>query len=412
MTVKKAIGETRKPNIVLYYVAASIFKLYYQLFYHHRVDKSAMTNISPPYLVIAGHSCWLDYMICTLSMFPVRMNFVGAYNFFRDRLMGSIFKFMGVIPRRQFTSDLVSIRKMKYCIDKGRVVALFPHGCLSNDGRPGGFAVPGIAKLIKLLNVPVVAVKTNGGYLTRPRWSEKARPGQLETTVKPILTINEINEMSLEEIYHRITSSIEFDDYKWQRENMIPFRSKKPAEGVEYVLYKCPKCESEFSLRSSRDRLFCESCGNTVRMNKYLLFEPDTPGGLFYDGIDSWYDYQKSCLEKEIEKPDFELSANTELLFAEPGKYGYQHQGHGVLRLTREAITYVGTIKGENSQLILPMKNIPMIPYAANKYIEVAAHEDINRFVLEDKRQMMKWVMAVRQIRDNYYCEVILNERT
>ena len=55
------------------------------------------------------------------------------------------------------------------------------------------------------------------------------------------------------------------------------------------------------------------------------------------------------------------------------------------------------------------MKNISMVPYAANEYIEVADKGQINRFVFEDRRQMMKWVMAVRQIRDKYYEEVTKN---
>ena len=368
-----------------------------------------MAGISPPYLVVAGHSCWLDYIISTVSMFPVRMNFVGAYNFFRSRLLKYVFTLMGVIPKHQFTSDTISIRKMKYCIDEGRVVALFPHGCLSNEGRPGGFAVFGVAKLIKFLKVPVIALKTNGGYLTRPRWSRNSRYGRLETIIKPILKVSEINELSLTEIYQRLIIAIDFDDYKWQRENMIPYRCKRPAEGVEYVLYKCPKCQSEFMLRSENDRLYCQSCGNAVRMNRFLLFKPESSDTVFFDGIDRWYDYQKECLDKEIENPAFELNANTELKFAEPDKYGYQHQGYGVLRLTRDEISYTGAVKGEMRVIVLPMKNIPMIPYAAGEYIEVAVHEDIHRFVLDDRRQMMKWVMAVRQIRDKYYEDVKLH---
>jgi ribosomal protein S27AE len=200
--------------------------------------------------------------------------------------------------------------------------------------------------------------------------------------------------------------AIDIDDYKWQREKMIPFRSKRPAEGVEYVLYKCPKCQSEFTLRSDNDRLYCQTCGNAVRMNQYLLFEPEASDTVFFDGIDRWYDYQRDCIDQEIENPAFELLANTELKFAEPGKYGYQHQGYGTVRLTRDSISYTGTIQGETKDLVLPMKIIPMIPYAAGEYIEVAVGEDIHRFVLEDLRQMMKWVMAVRQIRDKYYEEV------
>lgn len=403
MEGKKENNTVKKPNALLFFVAASFFKIYYRLAYHHRLRKTGMAGISPPYLVVANHSCWLDYIISSVSMFPVRMNFVGAYNFFRNPLLKYVFTLMGVIPKHQFTSDIESIKSMKHCVEAGRVVALFPHGCLSNEGRPGGFAVFGVAKLVKFLNVPVVALRTHGGYLTRPRWSKKSRYGRLETTVEPIITAVEIKALSLQEIYRRLMDAIDFDDYKWQRENMIPFRSKEPASGVEYVLYKCPSCMSEFTLRSSRDRLYCESCGNAVRMNKYLMFEPEGADTVFFDGIDCWYDFQREYLDKETEDPAFELTANTALEFAEPGKYGYQHQGHGMLRLTRESITYSGTVQGETAELALPMKNIPMIPYAANEYIEVAVGEDIHRFVLDDRRQMMKWVLAVRLIRDKYY---------
>jgi lipocalin len=56
------------------------------------------------------------------------------------------------------------------------------------------------------------------------------------------------------------------------------------------------------------------------------------------------------------------------------------------------------------------MKNIPMVPYAAGEYIEIAQGSDIRRFVFKDPRRQIKWVMAVRQIRDKYYERKSLNE--
>lgn len=392
----------------MFYPVGLLSKIYFQFAYKHKVDKKAIKGLKPPYLVVANHSCWLDYMISSVSMYPVRMNFVGAYNFFRDKVLSKVFTLMGVISKFQYTSDQASIKKMKSVIQRGGVVAIYPNGCLSNEGRPGGYAVFGIAKLVRFLNVPVVAIHTNGGYLTRPRWTKKSRYGKLETTIKPILTVEQIRQLSNEQIYQIVIDALDFDDYKWQRERMIPYKGKNLAEGVEYVLYKCPKCASEFTLRSEGDKLYCTECGNSVRMNRYLFFEPEKQdelhsGGFYFDGIDKWFDFQKEHLEKEIESPDFQLSASTELLCAEPGKYGYQHLGNGVVFLTRDSITYKGSVNGEDKTLIFPMKNIPMIPYAAGEYIEIAQGADINRFVFEDLRQQIKWVMAVRQIRDKYY---------
>ncbi len=410
MKKKVRACDVKKPNAILYYSLVPFLKLYYCMVYHHKVEKS-LAGLKPPYLVVAGHSCWLDYLITSAAMFPVRMNYVGAYNFFRDRVLKTLFTIIGVIPKFQFTNDITAIKKMKYCIDQGRVVAIFPHGCLSNEGRPGGFAAFGTAKLVKFLNVPVVALKTDGGYLTRPRWTKQARYGRLETQASIVLNSDEVRELSNIQIYRRILNAIDFDDYKWQREKMIPFRGKKTADGVEFVLYKCPKCLKEFTLRSAGNRLFCQSCGNEVHMNRYLMFEPHDVDTVFFDGIDKWYDFQKECLQKEIDDPKFQLTARTELRYNEPGKYDYQHQGDGVLRLTRDAIIYTGTVMGESSQIVLPMKNIPMIPFAAGDYIEVAEGNYIHRFILEDRCQMIKWVMAVRQIRDKYYEEAGLNEK-
>ena len=405
MQKKKPGSSIKAPNAFLYYCMVPFIRLYFHLIYHHKIDKSALRDLKPPYLVVAGHCSWLDYLITSVSMYPVRMNFVGAYNFFRSKLLKIAFEWMGVIPKHQFTSDVGAIRKIRYCIGQKRVVALFPHGCLSNEGRPGGFAVFGIAKLIRLLKVPVVAIRTDGGYLTRPRWSGSSRYGRMETKITPILSSEEIDNLSNNEIYHRVIDAIHFDDYTWQRANKVPFRSNRPAEGVEYVLYKCPGCKHEFTLRSNRNRVYCLKCGYAVRMNEYQMFEAESPDPVLFDGIDRWYDFQKAYLDEEIQIPSFELQASTELKFAEPGKYGYQHQGFGELRLTRDAIIYTGTVKQKHVNLVLPMENIPMIPYAANEYIEVANGDDIHRFILEDRRQMMKWVLAVRLIRDRFYEE-------
>lgn len=401
--VKRKRAPVSRPNALLYYGAGLFARFYYRWVYGLSVDRSAMAGIRPPFLAVAGHACWLDYMITSTALFPVRMNYVGAYNFFRDRILKPVMTLMGVIPKYQYTNDIAAVRKMKYVVDRGGVVGLFPHGCLSNEGRPGGFAAPGTAKLIKFLDVPVVAVRTHGGYLTRPRWTKKARRGRMETTVTPILTAREVRDLSEEEIYRRLLAAIDFDDYRWQREHHVPFRGRRLAEGVELVLYRCPKCDGEFTLRSQGNRLWCEACGNEAIMNRTLFFESGSPDSVIFDGIDSWYDYQRECLLEEIGSPDFVLKASTALQWAEPCKYGYQAMGHGSVTLTRDEVVYEGTVHGRPETLRFPMKDIPMVPYAAGEYIEIARGSDIRRFVFDDTRMMMKWVLAIRLIRDQYY---------
>lgn len=310
---------------------------------------------------------------------------------------------MGVIPKNQFTSDNQAILKTKYVIGCGGIVAIFPHGCLSNEGRPGGFAAPSIAKLFKAFKIPVLAVQITGGYLTRPRWTKRIRKGRMDTTVTRILNSEELDTFSVDEIYRRVLSAIDFDDYQWQRKNRVTFKGTRLAEGAELVLYKCPKCLAEFTLRSKGNKLFCLNCGNEAMVTNKLFFEPCKEDSIVFDGFDNWYDFQQNCLLTEIHDPGFKITATTALLWNEPGKYGYQEMGHGKLSLTREAVIYEGKVFDRIIIQSFEMKDILMVPFAAGEYFEIASGTDIRRFVLDDVRMMMKWVLAIRLIRDSYY---------
>jgi hypothetical protein len=138
-------------------------------------------------------------------------------------------------------------------------------------------------------------------------------------------------------------------------------------------------------------------------MNNKLFFEPGRSDSSVFDGFDNWYDFQQESLLAEIHATDFRLTAATSLQWNEPGKYGYQHMGHGTLSLTRESLIYEGNVFEKTETLFFDMKDVLMVPFAAGEYFEIANGSDLRRFVLDDVRMMMKWVLAIRLIRDEYY---------
>lgn len=401
--VKKKTLQVPRPNAFLYYTVGFFAGLYFRWVLGLKVDRSAIKGIKPPFIVIAGHTSWLDFLTVSIALYPKRMNYLGAYNFFRYPILKFLLSLLGVIPKYQFTSDRQAILKMMQVVKRGGILAILPHGCLSNEGRPGGFAAPSIANLLKKFNLQVVVVSINGGYLTRPRWTKRIRRGRMEVTVTRLLSSEELTSLSEADIYGRVVNAIDFDDYRWQRRNKVTFKGSCLAEGAELVLYKCPKCSEEFTLRSKDNRLFCNSCGNEAILNNKLFFEPANKESLVFDGFDNWYDFQKESLLSEIGAPNFKISTTTLLQWNEPGKYGYQHMGHGTLTLTRNAITYEGEVLESMKTLRFDMKDIIMVPFAAGEYFEIANGSDLRRFVLDDVRMMMKWVLAIRLIRDEYY---------
>jgi 1-acyl-sn-glycerol-3-phosphate acyltransferase/DNA-directed RNA polymerase subunit RPC12/RpoP len=400
---KKNSSYVPRPNAFLYYTVGFFAGLYFRWVLGLRVDRSAIKDIKPPFFVLAGHPSWLDFLTVSLALYPRRMNYLAAYNFYRYPLLKFLLGLMGVIPKYQFTSDSKAILKTKNVIARNGIVAILPHGCLSNEGRPGGFAAPSTAKLIKMFKIPVVAVQINGAYLTRPRWTKKTRRGRIDVTVTKIFDGEELDALSANDTYRRMLSAIDFDDYRWQRKNNVVYHGRRMAEGAELVLYKCPKCRAEFTLRSKGNRLFCLDCNNEAILNNKLLFEPGKEDSVIFDGFDNWYDFQQESLMTEIRDPGFEISSATTLQWNEQGKYGYQYMGHGNLSLTREAVTYEGKVFEKTETLYFDMKDILMVPFAAGDYFEIAKGEDIRRFKLDDVRMMMKWVLAIRLIRDEYY---------
>ncbi len=400
---EKKTPKVSRPNAILYYSVGLLAGLYFRWFLGLKIDRSGLKGLKPPFFVLAGHGSWLDFMVIALALFPRRINFMAAYNFFRDPVLKFLMGWMGVISKNQFTIDNQAIIKTKAVIGSNGMVGIFPHGCLSNEGRPGGFAAPSIAKLLKAFKVPVVAVQVSGAYLSRPRWTTRIRRGRIEAKVTGVFNGEELNSLSAEDIYSRVLRFIDFDDYQWQRKNKVTFRGKKLAEGAEGVLYKCPKCLAEFSLRTKGNKLFCISCNNEALLNNQLFFEPGREDSIVFDGFDIWYDFQQQNLLAEIHDPGFRMGTDTMLLWNEPGKYGYQEMGHGTLYLTREALTYEGTVFGSVVTLTFSMKDILMVPYAAGEYFEIAKGTDIRRFVPDDVRVMMKWVLAIRLIRDTFY---------
>lgn len=401
--LKKKEAIVPEPNAFLYNTVCFFAGLYFRWVLGLRVDNTAIKGIKTPFFVVAGHTSWLDFLTVSIALFPRRMNYIAAYNFFRDPVLNYLLGLMGAISKNQFTRDNQAILKTRYAIGAGRIVAIFPHGCLSNEGRPGGFAAPSIAKLIKTFKIPVVAVQINGGYLTRPRWTKRTRRGHIDATVTRLFASEELSALSEEVIYSRLVGAIDFDDYRWQRKHNVTFRGSHLAEGAEYVLYKCPGCYAEFSLRSEGNKLFCLSCGNEAIVNSKLFFEPGKDDSIVFDGIDNWYDFQQESLLTEIHDPDFRITTSTLLQWNEPGKYGYQDMGHGTLSLTREAVIYEGKVFEKTETLCFEMKDILMVPFAAGEYFEIANGSDIRRFLLDDVRMMMKWVLAIRLIRDEYH---------
>lgn len=264
------------------------------------VCDDTLKNIKPPYIVVANHASFADVGGLEMLSAPNYPNFVISVTQL-VRWPGLI-KRMGVLPKKQFTVDTSLIRDIKYILDKKRTVAIFPEAKLSVVGTPN-IIKPSVAKLVKLLKVPLVTVCFHGSYLHHPRWAKTSRFVPMQAEVRLAVSPEEVGTLAVEQIHSRIVTNLFYDDYAYQLANNIEIDVPDLCEGLEGILYKCPDCGEEFAMSAHGNTLKCTKCGAEVTQNKY----GQLVGGKF-DKVVDWYSWQADCVREEITSGTYRFS--------------------------------------------------------------------------------------------------------
>ena len=257
----------------------------------------SLKKIKPPFVVVANHAGFVDVGGLVVSLYPNCANFVISVT--QIVQWPSLIKSMGVLPKKQFTVDTSLIRDIKYVLSKKRPVAIYPEAKLSVVGTPN-IIKPAIAKLIKMLKVPLVTVRFNGSYLHKPRWAKSKRKVPVKMDVNVAVTAEEVDTITAQEIHERIVRNLAYDDYAYQLENNIEIDVPDLVEGLENVLYKCPECQVEYAMCAHGHTLTCSKCGHSVTQNKL----GQLVGGKF-DKVTDWYQWQTDCVRDEVAQDNY-----------------------------------------------------------------------------------------------------------
>ena len=265
------------------------------LLWRHRIESVGMEQLETmerPFLVLANHVHTMDPFIIS-SASPVHIRWVaGAYLFRLFGLRPLLERWVGAISKIQDKSDMHTIRAIADALRAGDVVGLFPEGTRSWDGESLDFE-ESIAKLIKIFNVPVVLLNLEGLYGSRPRWAEERRKGRAIVRVVGTLSKEEIGSFSKEELYAHLKERLHFSYRSWQNTHAIPFSARRGAEGLEKVLYLCPRCTGASTITTHRRTISCRVCGFSVHLDEYdRLQGDDTP----FADVAAWHRWEAEYL--------------------------------------------------------------------------------------------------------------------
>lgn len=397
MTQDKNMNEIkiRKPNAFLYYTIGYAVKMLSKLLFRLKIDNKGVKKLKGPFLVIGNHSSVADIAFNVSAMLPKRMNVVTGKDLFSWKLFKPFIERVGCIPKDQFGLDIMSLKLMKAAVEQGRNVALYPEGKTSLDGKALHFIPPSIGKFVKFLNVDVVLSYTLGSYLTKPRYFKGFRYGKVKVIQKLLITKEELQEMTNDQVYKKLVDALQFNDNIYQQENKIRFKSKRPALGMNYILYKCPKCSVEYKMKSTDRHLICEHCGNTVEYTEYGEFIPSERSKAF-SRIDLWYDFQKEAIKEEIKKDDFYI--DNEVDFYLNIDREYKLVGKGQLYIDKEKIGFNGTKDGQPYEISTPLKVLHTITTKNKEGIDLVFPDGIHRFMFKNKKGSTKYGLIVEQM--------------
>ncbi len=273
-------------------------------------------EVDGPYIVLANHTTNWDPVLVACS-FKKPMNFIASEHAMR---MGFLSKIIGAlfipIQRVKGSTDASAALGMVSMLKKGVSVGLFPEGTRSFDGTTDELH-PTTGRLIKISGATLITYRLQGGYLTSPRWGYKLRRGRMYGEVVNVYTPEQLKAMSPAEITGCINRDIAENAFDRQREKSYKYFVRGNAEGIERVLYLCPKCYGIGTIASKGDSLAC-SCGMHAVMNKHGFFDGE---GLEFDSIDKWNLWQTAYLRSLTADDSFKLVDEDQQLF----KLGTDH---------------------------------------------------------------------------------------
>ena len=312
-----------------------------------KVEKINMEGLKPPYMMLSNHMSFIDFELAALGTFPHRVNNVVNIDGYYKRPW--LMEWIGAICTRKFTMDLHLIKSISHVFKKGDILGLYPEARYSPDGTTS-YIPPSVAMLIKKNCVPVVAVVHRGNYLRAPFWGYHVkRKVPFHTTLTQVLTKEDIERMSVDEIYEVVKEALTYDDYKYQRDNGIVIDEPRRAEGLHKILYKCPACKKE-RMASNGAKIYCEEC------HKSWLMETDgtltaSDGQTEFSYVPDWFRWQREEIREEILRGEYSYSDEVEV-YSMPRCYKFEPLGRATLTHNeKDGFVLTGHYRGEDYRI-------------------------------------------------------------
>jgi len=293
-----------------------------------QIEKINMSDLKPPYLLLSNHTSFFDFYVLAKAILPHRANYVITLDAFKDYTEW-LLRAIGGICKRRFIFDLNLIRNMKYSVTKNKnILVMYPEAKYSIDGTTS--VIPkSLGKMIKMLDVPVVVLNMKGTYVARPQWNKIKRDIPFRATMTKIITKEELQTLSIDEINARVKKALSYNDWDYLKEANLSLPVEDRAKGLNKLLYKCPHCLEEGQMIGENTLLKCNACGKEWNFQKDGTLS-SVDGEVYFDSVPKWYAWERKMVREEINNGTYHFEAKV-FVQTLPNAQKYYDQGEGYL---------------------------------------------------------------------------------
>ena len=318
----------------------------------YRIEKINMEGLKPPYILLCSHNYFVDFYLQFIATFPHRSNTIATIDGYYRRPF--LMRWLGCLCKRKFTTDVSLVRSVRKVLREfGDILVMYPEARYSPDGTTA-ILPDSLAKLVKLNKVPVVCLIHHGNHLHTPFWNyRKPRKVPLRSTMTQVLTAQDVQEKSVEEIGAILRRAMDYDDYRWQEESGVRVTEPFRAEGLHKILYQCPHCLAESQMTSRGTRLTCSACGKSWDMDELGRLHA-VQGETEFFHIPDWFRWERSQVRKQLEEGTYSFEDEVEVYsLVEPWKF--RKLGQATLRHDpADGLVLRGSYNGKDYQIVRP----------------------------------------------------------
>ena len=393
---KKKKNQMPKQNIFLYRIVQFLAWFVAVFAFRRKFLRNEIKGKKGPFVIIANHEAALDF-VNLIGATRTPLSFVISNSFYNTLPFKSVVSRLGMIPKQQFQTTLRDLGAMRSTIKDGKILVIYPAGLMCEDGQ--STPIPAATyEFLKWLNTDVYVAKTIGTYFSMPKWAKGIRVGRTFIDVYKLFDKDTLREMPLDEVKAKTSEALDFDAYLEQEKLKIKYTKNDHIEGLENVLYACPNCMGEFTMRTKKKKtIYCVQCGFEETSDKYAFLHNKKGVGEEVRHVSVWSRMIYNNLKEKVEEGKIKkISTMAKVQTIDPKKHKYRDAGRARITLTPDTLSIKGTLNGEEVDLAMPTISFPSLPFKPGRNFEIQHGEVSYRCFPQQPLVVMKWVNLVK----------------